>query len=198
MARPVYQYRPFQQNENTIPLGIALPFNKPSGKKSAESAYNAPIEDAGSVFVSTYSTEEQAVSNVINLLSTTKGERYFQPNFGTELRTLLFEQNVPDLQTSIETTLTRDMEFWLPYITINGIEILQPDHEILIRVRFKVSNIGANLVINILADENTFQVGEVEEDTEITDMADAPSTSFVQINAPAGGGGAPAGGGGGY
>ena len=56
MARPVYQYRPFQQNENTIPLGIALPFNKPSGKKSAESAYNAPIEDAGSVFVSTYST----------------------------------------------------------------------------------------------------------------------------------------------
>ena len=193
MARPVYQYRPLDSLTNTIPLGVALPFNAPSGKKSADSAYDAPIENAGSVFVSTYSTEEQAISNVINLLSTAKGERYFQPNFGTSLRTLLFEQNVRDLESQIKTTLKEDVDFWLPYIELNAIDISQPEHQILISIKFKISSTGANLVINILADENTFQVGEVEADT---DAVDAPMTTLVQINTPTAGGGG--GGGGGY
>ena len=161
MARPIYQYRPIK-TENTIPLGIALPFNKPSGKKSIDAAYNDPTEDAGSVFVSTYSTEEQAISNVKNLLMTAKGERFFQPEFGTELRALLFEQNVTDLQPKIETSLEKDFEYWLPYIAIEKIVMEQPGHELIIRILFRVISTGANLVINILADENTYTVGEVE------------------------------------
>tara|TARA_R100001443_G_scaffold117230_1_gene140624 strand:- start:703 stop:1239 length:537 start_codon:yes stop_codon:yes gene_type:complete len=165
MARPVYQYRPIK-TANTIPLGIALPFNKPSGRRSVDAAYNANIEDGGSVFVSTYTTEEQAVSNVKNLLMTAKGERYMQPDFGTNLRTLLFEQNVSDLEEQIVTTLEEDIAKWLPYITIEKIDIIQPDHDIIIRVIFRIDKIGANLVINILVDENNFNVGEVEDFTE--------------------------------
>ena len=45
MARPVYQYKPIKTT-NTIPLGISLPFNAPSGKKSVDAAYDAAIEDA--------------------------------------------------------------------------------------------------------------------------------------------------------
>lgn len=174
MARPVYQYRPIK-SENSIPLGISLPFNKPSGKRSVDSAYNASIEDGGSVFVSTYSTQEQAISNIKNLLMTSKGERYMQPLFGTELRSLLFEQNVSDLETRIVDTLTRDFEYWLPYITINDIKISQPEHNIIISISFKVDKVGSNLVINILVDENTFVVGEVEESTEIV------ATELTQI-----------------
>ena len=70
MARPIYQYKPNKVG-NTIPLGISLPFNSPSGKKSVSTDYNAATENAGSVFVSTYSTEEQAISNIKNLLLTT-------------------------------------------------------------------------------------------------------------------------------
>lgn len=175
MARPVYQYRPIK-TDNTIPLGIALPFNKPSGKRSVDSVYTAAPEDAGTVFVSTYSTEEQAVSNVKNLLMTAKGERFFQPEFGTELRSLLFEQNIKDLQPSIETSLKKDFEFWLPYISIEKIEMEQPEHDLIIRLKFRIISTGANLVINILADENTFTVGDIEPDTE------TPATEFVQIN----------------
>ena len=107
---------------------------------------------------------------------TVKGERYMQPNFGTILRTLLFEQNVDDLQDRIVEALEADIGKWLPYITINGIEILQPEHELIIRVRFKVTNIGANLVINILANENTFTVGEALEDI------DTVESELTQIN----------------
>ena len=38
--------------------------------KSIDSAYNAAIEDGGSVFVSTYSTQEQAISNIKNIMIT--------------------------------------------------------------------------------------------------------------------------------
>ena len=175
MARPVYQYRPMKSTYNK-PLGIALPFNAPSGKKSVDSAYDDPIEDAGSVFVQTYSTEEQAISNIKNLFLTAKGERYMQPNFGTLLRTLLFEQNVEDLQDTITDSLTDDIAYWLPYVSINSIQILQPEHDIIIKIRFKVTSTGANLVINIVADENTYTVGDVEVDTDPTE------TQLVQIN----------------
>lgn len=177
MSRPIYQYQPNQQR-NTIPLGISLPFNKPSGKRSAAADYSAGTEDAGSVFVSTYSTEEQAISNIKNLLLTTKGERYMQPDFGTNLQSLLFEQQVDDLSPKLIDGLTRDIERWLPYITLISVDLEQLDHNLVIRVTFKVDAVGANLVINITADENTFIVGDVTD-------ALIPSTSpaeLTQIN----------------
>ena len=175
MARPIYQYKPIK-NTNIKPIGISLPFNQPGAKKSIGAAYDASFEDAGSVFVQTYSTEEQAISNIKNLFMTVKGERYMQPDFGTILRTLLFEQNVDELQDRIIEALESDIAKWLPYITLNGIDISQPQHELIIRVRFKVTGTGANLVINIIADENTFTVGEAEADIDTVD------TELTQIN----------------
>jgi hypothetical protein len=57
-------------------LGITLPFNGPFG-----------------LFTSTYTTQQQALSNLKNLLLTAKGERVNQPKFGTDLIRLLFEPN---------------------------------------------------------------------------------------------------------
>jgi|TARA_R110001583_G_scaffold14755_2_gene61507 phage baseplate assembly protein W len=177
VARPIYQYKPNKVG-NTIPLGISLPFNSPSGKKSVSTDYNAATENAGSVFVSTYSTEEQAISNIKNLLLTTKGERYMQPDFGTDLQNLLFEQQVEDLQPRITESLTRDIEKWLPYISLISIDIAQPDHNLIIKVVFKVNRVGANLVINIVADENTFTVGDVED----APVATPSPIELTQIN----------------
>jgi hypothetical protein len=43
------------------------------------------------MFKSSYTTEQQAISNLKNLLLTTKGERPFQPLFGSDIYSLLFE-----------------------------------------------------------------------------------------------------------
>ena len=43
------------------------------------------------VFVPTYQTKDQIRANLVNYLLTNRGERVFNPNFGADLRALLFE-----------------------------------------------------------------------------------------------------------
>lgn len=159
MARTIYQYQQYNTNPDKA-VGIKLPFNKPSdGRSNDITNYSSSASGLG-VFVSSYSTEEQAVSNLKNLLLTSKGERVMQPNFGTTITRLVFEQNVADLATELETELTTDIEYWLPYIIIKNIEVKQyvNDYSIIIRLTFSVTESGANLVINLLASENSLTI----------------------------------------
>ena len=61
------------------------------------------------VFVPTYETKDQIKANLINYLLTNKGERVFNPNFGADLRALLFERindsSLDELQTNIESSI---------------------------------------------------------------------------------------------
>ena len=50
------------------------------------------------VFVPTFQTRDQIKANLVNYLLTNRGERVFNPNFGADLRNLLFE-NVSDTTT---------------------------------------------------------------------------------------------------
>ena len=77
------------------------------------------------VFKPLFSTSDQATSNLKNLLLTRIGERYAQPNFGTELLNLVFMPNTSELKTDIEETIFNAVEFWLPYISIEKIDILK-------------------------------------------------------------------------
>jgi hypothetical protein len=58
--------------DKNIAIGVSIPFN------------------AGGVFNSTYSTKDQIKSNIINLFLTKKGERIENPEFGTDINRLLF------------------------------------------------------------------------------------------------------------
>tara|TARA_B100000073_G_C23343870_1_gene416008 strand:+ start:40 stop:495 length:456 start_codon:yes stop_codon:yes gene_type:complete len=64
---------------------------------------------------------EQTKSNIRNLLLTNKGERVFQPDFGSDLTRLIFEQYTPDLEDRIEVAITDALERWLPYVLVNNI-----------------------------------------------------------------------------
>ena len=61
------------------------------------------------VFVPTYETKDQIKANLINYLLTNKGERIFNPNFGADLRALLFEgiedSSLDELQSNIESNI---------------------------------------------------------------------------------------------
>lgn len=74
-------------------------------------------------FAQGFTTIEQAKSNLLNLLLTRKGERVMQPNFGTGLHSILFEQVTDDLSTEIEETITNNVNYWLPYINIENINV---------------------------------------------------------------------------
>ena len=55
--------------------------------------------DDGSLFKLSYTTQDQAISNLKNLLLTIRGERPMQPLFGTNIQKSLFEQITPSLLT---------------------------------------------------------------------------------------------------
>jgi phage baseplate assembly protein W len=81
----------------------------------------------GGYFNQSFSSYEQAKSNLKNLLLTNKGERIFQPEFGTGLQGLLFEQADENLETDLERVVTESVNFWLPYIEIKDIEVTMSD-----------------------------------------------------------------------
>ena len=57
------------------------------------------------------------------ILKTEKGERLMQPNFGTDLMKLVFEQDDGTLVDRIRETIIDAVEFWLPYLNLNTIEV---------------------------------------------------------------------------
>tara|TARA_R100000734_G_C3310998_1_gene101807 strand:+ start:1135 stop:1590 length:456 start_codon:yes stop_codon:yes gene_type:complete len=76
---------------------------------------------AFSTFEQSKTLLQQTKSNLRNLLLTTKGERVFQPEFGSDLTRLIFEQYTPDLEDRIEVAITDAIERWLPYVIVNEI-----------------------------------------------------------------------------
>ena len=120
-----------------VAVGVKLPFGKPNG-----------------LFAQSFTTEEQAVSNLKNLLLTRKGERPFQPLFGSDVYPLLFELIDKDIEERMSKTLSDDIKFWLPYIVIDNISIdSNPDrNSVKIQLRFRVTEQGANEQIILFID----------------------------------------------
>ena len=92
-----------------------------------------------------FTSFEQARANLTNLLLTQRGERIMQPNFGTGLHSLLFEQATDDLEERLQLTIEESVNFWLPYINIEEIEITMSDemkdnNRADISVKFTVGN----------------------------------------------------------
>ncbi len=85
-----------------------------------------PMIKTGAAFNQTYTTLDQAVANAKNLLLTNKGERVMQPEFGCDLRSLLFEVVTLEVAENAETTIRRSFNYWLPYIFINEL-LVSPD-----------------------------------------------------------------------
>ena len=134
--RKTFFYNPIDF-EKDVAVGVKLPFGKPNG-----------------LFAQSFTTEEQATSNLKNLLLTRKGERPFQPEFGSDVYSLLFENIDLDLNERISDTLSEDIKFWLPYIVIDNIDIeTEPDRNFLrIELRFRVTEQGANQQIILFVD----------------------------------------------
>ena len=94
-----------------VRIGLKLPFTR----------------DRAGLIGTTENTLEQAGYNIKNLLLTAKGERVMQPDFGSRLRELLFEQYTEDLTERIREEIGEAMSTWLPYITISSVNIIQDE-----------------------------------------------------------------------
>ena len=90
-----------------------------------------------------FESYEQAKSNLKNLLLTRRGERIMQPEFGSGLHELLFEQATDDLEERLQETIENTVGYWLPYINIDEVDIemsdeLKDQNRANMTVRFRV------------------------------------------------------------
>ena len=110
--------------QGNIAIGISLPFSGP--------------------FNSTYSTKDQIKSNLINLLLTNKGERLFNPEFGANLKTTLFEGVIEDTADLIKELIAYNVSLFMPEITITSIDTTksEEDNTILVAVYYRINISG--------------------------------------------------------
>lgn len=114
------------------------------------------------IFGSLYDVKKQATANLKNLLLTSKGERYHNVTFGCDLTSMLFQPNVSEIKEQIDNVIRDAISFWLPYININGIDIITADddptmiHNIKITLLYSVNEQDPTLTSTILiyAQEN--------------------------------------------
>ena len=96
-------------------------------------------------FEQAFTSFEQTKANLKNLLLTKRGERVMQPEFGTGLETLLFEPMDGLFESNLRDTITKTVNYWLPYVNIEDIEIQMTDemkdnHIAYMKVEFTVGN----------------------------------------------------------
>jgi len=144
-------------------------YNKPFGSLGIKFPMNAPKRgNVANLFNVSYTTEEQAISNYINLLMTKRGERYMQPNFGVGLWWYVFENNTPGVRFLLEEDIKLQADRWLPYIINYKISVTQSEdingqgHAMNIQIVFSVTEQGANRTITAFTGAEQNLIIEVE------------------------------------
>ena len=89
-------------------------------------------------FYKTKTILDQAKSNMRNLLLTSLGERVMQPEFGSTLMDVVFNQG-PDVENDIDEAIRETVSNWLPYVIINEINMFQQGNQVDVSIDFSVS-----------------------------------------------------------
>ena len=107
--------------------------------------------DGKAVFIPTFTTREQTKSNLLNYLLTNKGERVFRPNFGGDLRNLLFENILESSQNDLTVRIQNDITRFFPNIVVKQLEFNNQEDRNTINfiLTYQIENFGTEDLINI-------------------------------------------------
>ena len=104
------------------------------------------------VFVPTYQTRDQIKANLVNYLLTNRGERVFNPNFGANLRNLLFE-NVSDTTTEeLKGRIQSDINTFFPEVQVKQVifDNIPDSNTINFTLTYQIVLFGIEESVNIL------------------------------------------------
>jgi uncharacterized protein len=104
-----------------------------------------PIQIGNTAFNQSFTSFEQIKSNIKNVLLTKRFERVMNPDFGSGLQELLFQQNTEILTSDIEDVIRESVDRWLPYVTIESVDVnstneLKDLNRLDVSISFRVSN----------------------------------------------------------
>ncbi len=117
-------------------IGVSIPFS------------------SGDVFSSNYQSKDAIKNNIINFLLTGKGERFMNPNFGSGIRNLLFQNINEGALDATSNSLRQELENYFPQIKINELTI-NPDTDrnainITFAYQLRFTNIADTVSINFV------------------------------------------------
>jgi phage baseplate assembly protein W len=101
-------------------------------------------------FNQSYTSVDQIKTNLKMLLMTKKGERRMNPEFGSSLWEILFENFNNNIYSVVENTIRNDISRWMNYVNISQIEIdtnsteNSDKHKINVKILFTVPSVGIN------------------------------------------------------
>jgi phage baseplate assembly protein W len=140
-----------QDNDTRVKVGIDLPIRRG--------------DDLDGFFATTSTTIEAVKNNIRNLLQTEEGERFFQPNLGLGLRSLLFEHITSENLITVQDAILDKMELWLPFVEVRDIQVLSTDDS----TDVGVNEIRIKIDFNIKQDPNTLDSVTLNFSSDITE-----------------------------
>jgi phage baseplate assembly protein W len=90
-----------------------------------------PFRDSavGEYVATTTTLEREVRADLIHLLLTRKGSRYFLPDFGTRLYEFIFEQNDSVSHAQIEDEIREGVRKYIPNLDINSIDVMSAEDD---------------------------------------------------------------------
>jgi phage baseplate assembly protein W len=99
-----------------VAVGVSIPFSEPY------------------VFSSTYTTQEQLKSNILNYLMTNPGERYMDPLYGAGLTAQVFEQLTLGNFDLLKQKIQSDIKTYFPAVTITTLDVYGNEDQNILKI----------------------------------------------------------------
>jgi phage baseplate assembly protein W len=108
--------------------------------------------NGNAVFVPTYQTRDQIKANLVNYLLTNKGERVFNPNFGGDLRNLLFENILDATVEDLRERIQNDINSFFPEVQVKQVifDNIPDSNTINFTLTYQIVLFGIEESVNIL------------------------------------------------
>lgn len=108
--------------------------------------------NGNAVFVPTYQTRDQIKANLVNYLLTNRGERVFNPNFGADLRNLLFENVLDTTTEDLRERIQNDISLYFPEVQVRQIifDNIPDSNTINFTLTYEIVLFGIEESVNIL------------------------------------------------
>jgi len=114
-------------------VGVDLPFNGPA------------------VFKSNYLTRDAIKYNLINFFSTNPGERVFNPFFGSQLKSIVFQGLDNVTKDNVLFIINEEIKNVFPFVQVQNVDYL-PDEDyntLTLTITYQVANFGISDTINV-------------------------------------------------
>ena len=142
-------------NDSNIKVGIDLPIRRG--------------DDKDGWFATSKTTIEAVKNNIKNLLNTNVGERFMQPNLGTNLRSILFEQIDDTTIVRIQDMILDSLKLWLPFVEVRDIKISTNDDDKVIGD----NEVRVIVIFNIKQNPNTLDSVTIDFSGDINNSVDS-------------------------